>query len=50
MLELSGAWEPRTINASEKAVKKEDPSLIFLIEAKIPKSDLLEIKRRLDHL
>lgn len=32
-----------------KVVRKEDPSLVFLIETKIPKMDLLEIKRKLDH-
>ena len=40
---------PRTVNALVKVVRKEDPSLVFLIETKIPKMDLLEIKRKLDH-
>ena len=40
---------PRTVNALVKVVKKEDPSLVFLIETKIPKTDLPEIKRKLDH-
>ena len=35
-LELSGAWEPCTINALKKLVQAEAPNLAFLMETKLP--------------
>ena len=31
-----GLWNPRTVNALKKIVQAEDPSLVFLMETKLP--------------
>ena len=35
-LELLEAWNPRTVNALKKIVQVETPSLVFLMETKLP--------------
>ena len=43
-LELLGDWEPSEVKALEKAIKKEDPIIVFLIETKSSKEWMDKVK------
>ena len=43
-----GLGNPCTVNTLKKMVKKEDPTLVFLIETKFDVSEVARIKRKLE--
>ena len=44
-LELPRAWDPGVVQALKKAIRKEDPSLVFLMETQLIGSEMKKLQQ-----